>query len=37
MDWVVGEEAQAARTAIKTTNWHAATGQMTHNSQRDGV
>lgn len=33
-DWLVGEEAQTAGAAIKTTNWHAATGQMTHNCQR---
>lgn len=30
----MGEEAEAAGAAIKTTNWHAATGQMTHNCQR---
>lgn len=32
--WLVGEEAQTAGAAIKTTNWHAATGQMTHNRER---
>lgn len=29
-----GERDQTAGPAIKTTNWHAATGWMTHNSQR---